>query len=46
VLCLFSGQSEFTRLFKVSNLWIGPGLIWNLVVNFYFSIAIFLLLPL
>ena len=40
---LWSDQSEFMALFMVFNLWLGPGFILSLVVNFKYSIAIFLL---
>jgi hypothetical protein len=41
-----SVQSEFMAVFMGFNLWIDQDLFLSLVVNFYFSIAIFLLLPL
>jgi len=42
VLCLCSDRSQFMSLFMVLNLCVGPGFIFESVVNF--SIAIFLLL--
>ena len=37
MLCLWSHQYEFMALFTVFNLWIGPGFIFSLVVNFFIS---------